>query len=322
MTGALQELDFVDLILGSTYAEVRVHAGATRVQPLEDKYKGEIEELRHLCHQGLLSAGEPEFSVRCRDVLYRVSAMNTLDVESVVFFLSRPSRVLVSFKDIPLSNQVRTLVLNESAKGLVLVAGAMSSGKTSTCASWVVANLERHGGQALVLQDPVETYLEGLHGTGRAHSLVVSRKTGSYEDVLRRSLRARAPLMFIGEIRDSLTAQVALHHSNTNTRMASTIHASGIVGALKQISSWAASRSTHEESRDALATGLVAVIFQRFIGVDAAGTPKRLVVESLAVTGAPNEQVMRNKIRSGNFDDLAGDIEQQRRAPWTSTLNT
>lgn len=316
MTGGLEEIEFVDLILGATYADIRVEASTGALRSLPESHAEELKELREMCAQAWRNAGEPEFSIRCRGVLYRVTAMNTLDVESVVFFLSRPSRVVLSFDDIPLPTAVRALALNPAAKGLILVAGAMSSGKTSTCASWVKSNLDMHGGQGLVIQDPIETYLEGVHGNGRAHSIVVSQKTGSYEDVLRRSLRARAHLVFIGEIRDAITAHVVLHHSNTNTRVASTIHAGSIVGALKQVTSWAAARSSVAEARDALASGIVAVIFQRLEQDGSNGNLKRLVVEGFAITGTDKEKLIRNKIRSGLFDELEADINSQRRALW------
>jgi Tfp pilus assembly pilus retraction ATPase PilT len=311
----LRDLEFVDLIIGEDYADMRRDPGAgAPLSRVPAGFMEEIAELRQLCKMTNDTLDEPEFGVKHGEQLYRVTMM-TDPAAQRVFFLSRPSTTILSLNDLPLPEAMRELVMNPAAYGEILVAGPMSSGKTTTVASMLVANMVEHGSSAITLEDPIETLLEGRHGSGRCIQTAVSRRAGTYEEQLKRTLRTRVALALIGEIRDRHTAYAATMQSVANIRLWSTTHAASITDAISRQVNLAAASSTEKEARDTVARGLNGVIYQQLHREDRAGggTYKRVSMDCLVILGSEQEEAVRNKIREGRFHEISNEIDQQRR---------
>ncbi len=113
----------------------------------------------------------------------------------------------------------------EAENGLFLVCGATGSGKSTTIAAMIKARAERRREHIITFEDPIEYILPT-----NLPSLVTQREMGSDEldfgMSLRASLRQAPDVIMIGEIRDGLTAEIALQASETGHVVIATMHTS------------------------------------------------------------------------------------------------
>ncbi len=129
---------------------------------------------------------------------------------------------------------LRELVMED--RGLVLVTGAVASGKSSTLAALIDHRNNARSGHILTAEDP----LEFLHV--HKQSLVSQREVGidtaSYSVALKNMLRQSPDVIMIGEIRDPETMSHALHFAETGHLLLSTLHATNTYQALERIMSF------------------------------------------------------------------------------------
>lgn len=315
-TSRLQQVPFVDLYIGPDYADLKGMPGAQAPRvPLPDVLTDEVQALRATCLQTFREQLEPEFSTVHDGVLYRVTVMNNLHAEPVLF-LRRMAAEIRDFEKLGLSRGFVSWVMEPSRPGLILVAGDQAAGKTSTAASLLAARLRAHGGLALAIEDPPETKLDGLHGEGRCIQIPASRRFGNYQEQLRRAMRTGIGTLLIGEIRDKDTAIEAIRHSNNGLCVISTVHSATVPDALSRVLSYAQGTELTNPC-DLLATGLAAILYQRLERVPS-GT--RVVVrpsfKTLTVDGDEATGI-RSKIRDERLHLLMQEVESQAgRAKW------
>lgn len=116
-------------------------------------------------------------------------------------------------------------VVNEFADlnhGLVLITGVSGSGKSTTLAA-ILDRINKHKRKHIIsIEDPVEYMHE-------EHLCLVSQRsigtnTHSFSNALRAALREDIDIIFIGELRDLETVEIALHAANTGHLVISTLH--------------------------------------------------------------------------------------------------
>jgi twitching motility protein PilT len=106
--------------------------------------------------------------------------------------------------------------------GLVLVTGTSGSGKSTTLAAIIdrINKIKRK--HIISIEDPVEY----LHTEDKC--LISQRSIGinthSFANGLRAALREDIDIIFIGELRDLETVEIALHAANTGHLVVSTLH--------------------------------------------------------------------------------------------------
>ncbi|WP_051304442.1 GspE/PulE family protein [Calidithermus chliarophilus] len=102
--------------------------------------------------------------------------------------------------------------------GLFLITGPTGSGKTRTGIS-ILSEIARPEVNVLTVEDPVEYELPGLT------QVQVNPQAGvSFADVLRAFLRQDPDIIYVGEIRDRETAQVAVQAAFTGHLVIATLH--------------------------------------------------------------------------------------------------
>lgn len=102
--------------------------------------------------------------------------------------------------------------------GLFLITGPTGSGKTRTGIS-ILGELARPEVNVLTVEDPVEYELPGIT------QVQVNPQAGvSFADVLRAFLRQDPDIIYVGEIRDRETAQVAVQAAFTGHLVIATLH--------------------------------------------------------------------------------------------------
>jgi twitching motility protein PilU len=185
-------------------------------------------------------------------------------------------------------------------RGLVLVAGATGSGKSTTLAAMIDYRNSNKSGHILTIEDPIEYLFE--HRRSIVNQREIGIDTQTYQLALQNALREAPDLIMIGEIRDKETMQSALLHTLTGHLCLSTIHANNSYHALSRIINL-----FPEEARSAvlsdLSIGLRAIISQRLIrNVDNEMQP--------AVEILMNTSLIAELIKSGEFSQIKEAMEQ------------
>jgi len=147
-------------------------------------------------------------------------------------------------------------------RGLVLVAGATGSGKSTTLAAMIDHRNTNRTGHILTVEDPIE-YLFN-HRKSLVNQREIGTDTHNYHMALQNALREAPDLIMIGEIRDKETMQAALLHTLTGHLCLSTIHANNSYHALSRIINLFPHDARNAVLSD-LSIGLRAIICQRLV---------------------------------------------------------
>lgn len=315
MERSFAEVEFVDLYIGPDFCDIKGLEGAEALRvPAPENLADDISKLRRQCREIYEAQREPEFALIFGDRIYRVTTVNDV-MNDDVFVLRRSSAAIRPLSALGLSPPLVQLLMDPRTTGLVLISGEMGAGKTSTAASVITERLRRHGGIAMAIEDPPETKLNGLHGSGRCIQTRASRKNGGYQEQIMRAIRSGADMILIGEIRDNETAGEVLRASINGHFIVSTIHAGNIVQAVERLQAFTLPRYTN--ANEILADGLSVVVWQELqkVGGGAGQAPGvRLRAQSLMVSSSSGA---RQKIRKGQIDQLMHDVdEQSKQAAW------
>jgi twitching motility protein PilT len=124
-------------------------------------------------------------------------------------------------------------VLTQYHNGLVLVTGAVGSGKSTTLASMVQEVNTHRSDHIITLEDPIEyVYVPaGCQITQRE----VHAHTESFGAALRASLREDPDVIIVGEMRDLETISLAITASETGHLVIATLHTSNAARTLDRV---------------------------------------------------------------------------------------
>ena len=106
--------------------------------------------------------------------------------------------------------------------GLILVTGTSGSGKSTTLAAIIDRINKTKRKHIISIEDPVE-YLH-IEDKCLISQRSVGTSTHSFANGLRAALREDIDVIFIGELRDLETVEIALHAANTGHLVVSTLH--------------------------------------------------------------------------------------------------
>ena len=117
-------------------------------------------------------------------------------------------------------------------QGLVLVNGVTSSGKSTTIASIIDYINKSRNDRIITLEDPIEFVYRS------EQSLISQRELGKhlsdFPNGLRSALRENPDIIYVGEIRDAITAQLALTAAETGHLVFSTMHTKDVKGTFSR----------------------------------------------------------------------------------------
>lgn len=118
-------------------------------------------------------------------------------------------------------------------QGLVLVTGVTGSGKSTTIASIIDYINKSRKARIITLEDPIEYVFSS------EQSLISQREIGTnlsdFPNGLRSALRENPDIIYVGEIRDAVTAQLALTAAETGHLVLSTLHTKDVKGTFSRI---------------------------------------------------------------------------------------
>ena len=128
------------------------------------------------------------------------------------------------------SEQINTIEESlRKTSGLILVTGPTGSGKTTTLHSCLSIKAKEPL-SIITLEDPVEYEISGVRQVHIRHTHGVTFASG-----LRSALRQDPDVIMVGEIRDSETANVAIHTALTGHLVLSTLHTNSALETIPRL---------------------------------------------------------------------------------------
>ncbi len=185
-------------------------------------------------------------------------------------------------------------------RGMVLVAGATGSGKSTTLAAMIDYRNANRSGHILTVEDPIEYLFE--HKQSVINQREIGVDTVNYMHALQNALREAPDLIMIGEIRDKETMQQALLHTLTGHLCLSTIHANNSYHALSRIINLFPHEARAAVLSD-LSIGLRAIVSQRLVRNHEG--EQQPAVEILL-----NTSLIADLIKNGEFAQIKEAMEQ------------
>ena len=125
------------------------------------------------------------------------------------------------------------LSLADNKTGLVLVAGAAGSGKSTTLACMIDRINQRRQCHIITMEDPIE-YLHS-HNKSIVSQREVFIDTPGYLESLRSALRESPDVILLGEMRDFETISAAITAAETGVLLFSTLHTSSAANTINRI---------------------------------------------------------------------------------------
>jgi type IV pilus assembly protein PilB len=166
-----------------------------------------------------------------RKVDIRVSTVPTLYGESVVMRILDKSQLPLDLTSLGMNESLRKQMDRLIAKphGMVLVTGPTGSGKTTTLYA-ALSKLYDPRKKIITIEDPVEYELSGIN------QIPVNPKRGlTFATGLRHILRQDPDVIFVGEIRDSETAEIAIRSALTGHLIFSTLHTNDAISSIGRL---------------------------------------------------------------------------------------
>ena len=150
--------------------------------------------------------------------------------------------------------------LTHKHRGLVLCTGPTGSGKSTTLAAFVNCILETQKRHILTIEDPIE-FAFTHSKTSIIHQREVKRDTQSFASALRAALREDPDVIYIGEMRDLETIQLAITAAETGHLVLGTLHTSSAAKTVERIVDVFPSEQ-QEQARLQVSTSLIGIMSQ------------------------------------------------------------
>lgn len=196
--------------------------------------------------------------------------------------------VLPNPEEISIPKQV--IDLSKETKGLVLVTGPASSGKSTTLGCVIDAINHQRAGHIITLEDPIEFMYK--HDKSIVSQREIGIDTPSYIKGLRAALRESPDVILLGEMRDLETISVAMTAAETGQLVFSSLHTLGVANTIDRIIDVFPPNQQHQV-RVQLSMVLKAVIAQQLIPTDTGVVP---AFEIMYVNAAIRTMIRESKV--------------------------
>ncbi len=161
----------------------------------------------------------------------RVSSLPVIDGEKIVMRVLDKTSNSMDLEKLGLWGRNRSILEKRihAPYGIMLMTGPTGSGKTTTLYA-LLQILNKEERNIITLEDPVEYYIEGVNQSQIKPEIGYTFATG-----LRSILRQDPNIIMVGEIRDSETAELAIHAALTGHLVFSTLHTNDAIGVIPRL---------------------------------------------------------------------------------------
>ena len=165
-----------------------------------------------------------------------------------------------AFETLGLPPVIKTL--SDEQRGLLLVTGPTSSGKTTTTGAVINHINATRACHILTIEDPIEI----LHPDREAivNQREIGHDTADFAIALRAAMRQDPDVIFVGEIRDAETVKAALQAAETGHFVVSTLHTTDVSETVNRIIDFFPPHQ-QKQIRVSLAASLKGIVSQRLL---------------------------------------------------------
>jgi len=153
--------------------------------------------------------------------------------------------------------------ITDYRNGLILMAGATGSGKSTTLAAMIDHIINQRAVNVVTIEDPVE-YRYSTNKKGTVCQRELGRDVLDYAQGLNDAMRETPDIIVVGEARDRTVIQSALQASETGHLVMATVHATTAIGTMQRIMS-AFGLDEQNAIRERLSENLRAIIVQKLL---------------------------------------------------------
>jgi general secretion pathway protein E/type IV pilus assembly protein PilB len=193
------------------------------------------QRLKIMCNMNIadkMSAQDGRFNLNIggREADFRVSSLPTVHGENIVLRVLDKSASIMPLSKLGFSEHNLNLIkrAQQRPEGIVIVTGPTGSGKTTSLYSMLneINNVEVN---IQTLEDPVE------YSLGMIRQTHVREGVLEFSDGIKALLRQDPDIIFIGEIRDGETGNMALKAAMTGHQVYTTLHTNDSFGAIPRL---------------------------------------------------------------------------------------
>ncbi len=150
-------------------------------------------------------------------------------LESIVIRILKGSDDSLNLNTLGMMPATKNIFLNSIRKpqGIIIFTGPTGSGKT-TSQHAAIKEIMDPGINIITIEDPVEYLIEGVRQVKLNHKL-------DFEGALRGLLRHDPDVVMVGEMRDKISADIAVKLANTGHLIFSTLHTNDSVSAITRL---------------------------------------------------------------------------------------
>ena len=183
--------------------------------------------------------------------------------------------------------------------GLILVTGATGSGKTTTLAALLNEFNEKLPGHIVTLEDPIE--FMHPHKTSTFCQRELGNDFNTFATGLRAALREAPKVIFVGELRDRETTEIAITAAETGHLVVSTLHTINAGQSVNRILGMF-EQAEQTQMRQRLAETLRYIVAQRL--APKIGGGRQLVMEIMGSNLRTRECVLQGENDERSFYDI------------------
>ena len=175
--------------------------------------------------------GRFRFGTGRETVDLRVSSLPVMEGEKVVMRVLEKNSGTSDLEHLGLWGRNRKIleVKIREPFGIILITGPTGSGKSTSLYAFLQI-LNKEDRNIITLEDPIEYFIEGVN-----QSQVRPEIGYTFASGLRSILRQDPNVIMVGEIRDSETAELAIHAALTGHLVFSTLHTNDAIGAIPRL---------------------------------------------------------------------------------------
>lgn len=175
--------------------------------------------------------GSFNMEINSQNIDLRVSSMPDIYGEKIVIRILNRNIFLKTRDEIGLLKENQNIIdeILKSSSGVLLLAGSTGTGKTTTLYA-LLNSINNINKNIITVEDPVEYKLEGIN------QVQINVKKGfGFVEAIRSILRQDPDIIMVGEIRDELTAEIAIRAAITGHLVISTIHTNNSVSGINRL---------------------------------------------------------------------------------------
>lgn len=220
-------------------------------------------------------------------VRFRVNAYHEQGRMGMVW--RRITTKILTVDDLQLPQGMKKLAMEP--RGLIILAGATGSGKSTSMAAMLDWRNKHAAGHIVTIEDPVEYLHQPIKSIFTQRELGVD--TNSWDAAVQSAMRQAPDVVCVGEVRNDATMEKAMQLAQTGHLVFFTIHANNAVQAIERILGFYP-EERHQQVLMDLALNTVSIIGQRLTRLKAGG--RTAICDILINTSTMQDHIFKGEL--------------------------